>query len=358
MKRLILFSCAVISSFFIIAQDKMSYKDWVKEAPKYEDAFFQTPEAVRIADNVLLYQQTTGGWPKNIRMQDEMTPEKMEKALKLKDNTRESTIDNGATTTEIRFLARMYNATGDKRYKDAMLHGIDYLLKSQYANGGWPQFWPRNKGYYTHITYNDNAMHDVMIILQEIFNKQTPYTFLSDEIIQQARTAFDKGIECILATQVKKDGKLTVWCAQHDEVTLEPAKARAYELPSLSGQESDELVLLLMSIPNPSPEVIAAIEGAVEWFRNSQITGLKKEYFTNADGKKDYRMVACDNCEPLWARFYDLDTNQPFFSDRDGVKKYDLSEIGYERRNGYSWYNNQGKKVLKQYDKWKKKIAQ
>ena len=68
MKRLILFSCAVISSFFVIAQDKMSYKDWVKEAPKFEDAFFQTPEAARIADNVLLYQQTTGGWPKNIRI--------------------------------------------------------------------------------------------------------------------------------------------------------------------------------------------------------------------------------------------------------------------------------------------------
>ena len=55
-----------------------------------------------------------------------------------------------------------------------------------------------------------------------------------------------------------------------------------------------------------------------------------------------------------WARFYDLETNRPFFCDRDGIKKYDISEIGHERRNGYSWYNKDGSKVLKRYEKWKK----
>lgn len=54
--------------------------------------------------------------------------------------------------------------------------------------------------------------------------------------------------------------------------------------------------------------------------------------------------------------FYTLEDNRPFFCDRDGVKKYDISEIGYERRNGYSWYNNAGLKVLKKYEQWKKQI--
>ena len=66
-------------------------------------------------------------------------------------------------------------------------------------------------------------------------------------------------------------------------------------------------------------------------------------------------MVPCTDCAPLWARFYELDTNRPFFCDRDGIKKYDISEIGHERRNGYSWYNNGGLKVLKKYEEWKKK---
>ena len=249
----------------------------------------------------------------------------------------------------------MYLATHIEKYKDGALDGIRYILKAQYPNGGWPQFWPRPKGYYTHITYNDNAMINVMELLREVYEKKEPYTYVPDSICDRARAAFDKGVECILKTQVVLNGKPTVWCAQHDEHTLAPAKARAYELPSLSGQESDEIVILLMSLPNPSQEVITCIENAIEWFKASKIEGLKKEFFTNDEGKKDYRMVACTDCPPLWARFYTLENNQPFFSDRDGVKKFNISEIGYERRNGYSWYNSDGLKVFKKYEQWKKK---
>ncbi|MCI1681196.1 MAG: pectate lyase [Bacteroides sp.] len=335
-------------------KEKQSYKNWVRIAPRFDDAFFKTPEAVRIADNVLLYQQTTGGWPKNIYMPAEIKSQEMDDVIASKDNVNESTIDNGATTTEIRYLSRVYQATNIEKYRNAALDGIRYLIKSQYANGGWPQFWPRNKGYYTHITYNDNAMINVMNQLREIYEKQAPYTYAPDDICQKAKKAFEKGIECILATQVKQNGKLTVWCAQHDERTLAPAKARAYELPSLSGQESDDIVLLLMSLPHPSKKIIASVEAAVEWFKASEIKGIKRETFINAEGKKDFRMVPCTDCGPLWARFYTLEDNRPFFCDRDGIKKYNISEIGYERRNGYSWYNDNGLKVLKKYTKWEK----
>lgn len=333
---------------------KEPYKSWVKLVPSLNDKFFHTKEALRIADNVLLYQHNTGGWPKNIYMAAELTAEEVKNVIAQKKNINESTIDNSATTTEIIYLAKVYNATKIEKYKDAVIAGIDYLLKAQYDNGGWPQFYPRPKGYYTAITYNDNAMINVMQEIRRMYEKQDPYTFLPDRYVEKLRTAFDKGVDCILKTQVKQKGELTVWCAQHDPVTLQPVKARAYELPSLSGQESDEVVILLMSLPDPSPEVIAAIEGAVEWFKKVQIDGLKKEFFTNKDGKKDYKMVPCTDCLPLWARFYELDSNRPFFCDRDGVKVYALDQIGHERRNGYSWYNSDGLKVFKQYAKWKK----
>lgn len=336
-------------------KEKQNYKDWSKIAPKFEDDFFKTAEAKRIGDNVLLYQQTTGGWPKNIYMAAELSEAEYQAALANKSKVNESTIDNNATTTEMEYLARLFLATGEEKYKEGVLQGIAYLFESQYENGGWPQFYPRPKGYYTQITYNDNAMARVMEVLQDVYNGKAPYTFLTEEQKAQAKASFDKGVECILATQVRQNGKLTVWCAQHDKETLEPCKARAYELPSLSGQESDNIVILLMTIPNPSEAIIQSIESAVAWFKANQIDGLKREYFTNAEGKKDYRMVACEDCPPLWARFCELDDNRPFFSDRDGVKKYDLSEIGYERRNGYSWYNSDGLKVFKKYEQWKKK---
>lgn len=340
-------------------KEKQPYKSWVKMAPKLEDSFFLTSEAIRIADNVLLYQQTTGGWPKNIYMPAELTQQELEDVIHAKDDVNESTIDNSATSTEIQYLSRIYLATQIDKYKEAALNGIRYILKSQYPNGGFPQFWPRAKGYYTHITYNDNAMVNVMQLLKDIYENKAPYTYVPDSIREKARAAFNLGIDCILKTQVRQHGKLTVWCAQHDEHTLAPAKARAYELPSLSGAESDNIVLLLMSLPNPSPEIIASVEAAIEWFKANKIIGLMSQSFTNSEGKKDYRMVPCPQddfpCPTLWARFYTLEDNRPFFCDRDGVKKYNLNEIGHERRNGYSWYNSEGLKVLKKYEQWRKK---
>ena len=209
---------------------QQNYKEWVHIAPKFDDDFFKTEEAQRIGDNVLLYQQITGGWPKNIYMPAELTEQEYNAALKAKEDINQSTIDNNATTTEIEYLSRLYLATQKEKYKEGVLNGIQYLLKSQYENGGWPQFYPRPKGYYVQITYNDNAMVRVMNQLRSIYEKKAPYTFLPDNICEQARNAFNKGIECILKTQVRQNGELTVWCAQHDRVTLEPCKARAYEL--------------------------------------------------------------------------------------------------------------------------------
>lgn len=340
-------------------QEKI-YKTWTSWAAHLDPEFFSTAEAARIGDNLLLYQQTTGGWPKNIDMAKKLSDSEKKKVEAQKTNVKESTIDNRATSTEIIFLSKLYNATGNERYKDAVMKGMQYLFDAQYDNGGWPQFYPRNKGYYTHITYNDDAMINVMKIMRDASLGKAPFAFFPDSVKQKAKTALDKGIDCILKTQYVQNGKLTVWCAQHDEKTLKPANARAFELASLSGQESDDIVLFLMSLSKPSQAIVNSVEAAVEWFRNTEIDGYKRESFKNADGKKDWRLVKCadgEESKPLWARFYTLDGNRPFFCDRDGVMKFDVSEIGHERRNGYSWYNSEALKVYKKYDQWSRKYG-
>lgn len=90
--------------------------------------------------------------------------------MEIKNDVNASTIDNGATTTEIIYLSRLYNATHDETYKEAAIRGLDYLFEAQYENGGWPQFYPRPKGYYVQITYNDNAMINVMNLLRDVSN--------------------------------------------------------------------------------------------------------------------------------------------------------------------------------------------
>ncbi|HYT69764.1 MAG TPA: pectate lyase, partial [Gemmatimonadales bacterium] len=62
-------------------------------------------------------------------------------------------------------------------------------------------------------------------------------------------------------------------------------------------------------------------------------------------------LAAREGAGPLWARFYEIGTNRPIFSDRDGVIRYDLREIGEERRRGYLWYSDEAS-TLRRYDAW------
>ena len=157
--------------------------------------------------------------------------------------------DNSATTTEMKFLARMYNKTNNQAYKNSFNNGLKFILDAQYDNGGWPMFYPLRKGYYTHITFNDNAIVNILELLRDISEKKSLYASITnDDYLGLSKKAYQKGIDCILKTQIRVNGKPTVWCAQHDEYTLLPAKARSYELPSFSGAESVGIVRLLMEI--------------------------------------------------------------------------------------------------------------
>jgi len=320
-------------------------------------AWYQSPEAARVADNVLLYQRASGGWPKNIDMA-EVLSDAHKAELSRQKTEPDSTIDNGATHTQLRFLARVYDAGRQERHKQAFLKGIDYLLAAQYANGGWPQYWPLRRGYYTHITYNDDAMVGVLGLLRDIARQKTPYGFIDAERRSRAGSAVERGTECILATQVVVNGRHTAWCAQHDETTLLPASARTYEHVSLSGYESVGIVRFLMDIDAPGERVRRAIESAITWFEQSKLTGiryLRRPSSASADGY-EYVVVADPSAGPVWARFYEIGTNRPLFSGRDGVIKYNVAEIEEERRNHYRWYvDNPAELLSKDLPAWRAK---
>ena len=309
--------------------------------------WFQSAEGRRIADNVLTWQTPHGGWPKNRDTASEPFDGKREDL--------HATFDNGATTNELRFLARAFCATNEPRYQQAFLKGLSHILEAQYPNGGWPQFYPLSKRYYRHITFNDNVMVRILELLRDV-SESSDYGFLKTEYRTKAETAVIKGIDCILRTQIKQNGKRTVWCAQHDVKTLAPAWARSYEPPSLSGAESVGVVRFLMSVEEPTPAIIAAIEGAIEWFRSVAIHGIRFDKFTDAAGKDDKRIVADPNAGPLWARFYEIGSNRPIFLDRDSVVRYSLSEIGQERRGGYAYYGGWAARLLaNEYPRWREK---
>ena len=333
---------------------------WRRVSRFMPESFYASKEAQDIATRIIYYQAPSGGWAKNINYHFNYTPEQM---AELKKSLNGPTIDNESTTQEMKFLAHVYRYKAQSNWRKAFIHAVEYLLNAQYANGGWPQYWPKKNidnglDYSTHITYNDNAMVNVMDVLKAIAENNAFYAplKLDKKLRERCQAAFDKGVECILNTQIIVDGKPTVWCAQHDEQTLQPASARAYELPSFSGAESVGIVQLLMNIDHPSQRVIDAVKGAVAFFRSHEIRNIATEHFRNAQGMNDMRVVPSEG-NILWARFYDLSTQKPFFCGRDGVKHSSVYDIERERRAGYGWYTNAPAAVLKAYPAWLKKVG-
>lgn len=316
--------------------------------------WYATPEARAVAANMLLYQTPEGGWPTDVDTTVAPTAE----FLALKPSSRAPTIDDGATTVPLQFFARVVAATGDAEVREAFERGFDYLLAAQYPNGGWPQYFPLRDGYHSHITFNDHAMVNVLELLRDASAGREPFGFVDEDRRARAAAAVVRGIECILATQIRRDGKPLVWCAQHDATTLEPAWARNFEPPSLSGHETVGVVRFLMAIENPDERVVAAIEGAVEWLRGAVVKGLRVEGFTGADGKRDVRTVADPDAPPVWARFYDLETGAPVFTGRDRVPHARLDDIEHERRIGYAYFGTWPAKLIeKDYPMWRKRVG-
>ena len=316
---------------------------WGGEIFRQPASWYGSSEAREAADAVLEYQSTHGGWQKNTDLLAPPNSGELE----------HPTIDNGATTTPMRFIALVASATGDSKYRESFVRGLDYLFEAQYPNGGWPQFYPLREGYYSRITFNDDAMANVLSLLGAVADGEAPYGFVGPERREKARAAVERGIDVILKTQIRQNGRLTGWCAQHDEVTLKPAWARAYEPPSLSGGETVDLVRVLMAVEDPSPEVVEAVEGAVDWLRSVAIHGIRVDRIRRDDGRNERIVVEDPDAPPVWARFYELVTDRPLFLDRDSVYRYDFSEIGYERRSGYSYHGDWAASLLEEdYPRW------
>jgi PelA/Pel-15E family pectate lyase len=331
-------------------------------------AWYAGPEARHIADVIVSFQTPGGGWSKNMSMAGEprqrgqsYAPDNVSKYLGPDDfdtpRAREwnyiSTLDNNATTTEMRFLARVATANpgaAGKPYGDSFIRGIHYLLNAQYPNGGWPQVWPLEGGYHDAVTFNDNAVTQAAEVLTDAANGAGDYGLVPADLRTLARVSAARALDCILAAQIVVNGKRTAWAQQHDPITLAPVSGRNFEPAALSSGESADLLVYLMSLPNPSPAVHAAINYGIAWLKSTAIYG-QQWTGTRAEGR---HLVATPGAGPIWARYYSITTGQPIFGDRDKTIHDDVSELSLERRNGYQWFSNGPQHALDVNAEWNK----
>ena len=328
-------------------------------------------EALRIADNLVSFQTPAGGWSKNLDMTkhrrapgERFSTDNTTRFASAHDNDAPvdrnwnyvGTFDNDATVTQLRYLGKVISALKSRRdqpYRAAFLRGLDYIFAAQYPNGGWPQVWPLQGGYHDAITYNDDAMIQVIGVLRDIASGADEFSFVPAKTRTRAGTSAKRGIGCILETQIVTHGRRTVWCQQYDALTLQPCSARNYEMPGESSSESAEIMRFLMGVPEPSPEIIAAVHAAAAWFEQTKINDMAYRYA----GESGRVLSEAPGNGPLWARYYDIATERPIFGDRDKTIHDNVNEISKERRNGYAWYRDSPGKALKEYATWRKRFS-
>ena len=331
----------------------VTWNEVFKQAPLW----YQTDEAARIADQVIIYQKENGGFEKNVDMALMLNLKERAELAARRSDISETTIDNRTTYTQAAYLGRVITASLLKpsppanlpKYIDAFNKTVDYLLSSQYENGGFPQFFPLKKGYYTHITFNDDAMIGALRFLREVGRGGEDYKFVDADRRLKCQKAAERALPLILKLQVVAGGKKTVWAPQYDEFSLKPAAARKFEPVSLTSAESVGIVRYLMDERVQTPEIRDAIESAVRWFEANRINGYRWERVKGAN-----TLIPDKTAGPIWARFYEIDTMRPIFIGRDSVIHYNVSEIEAERRDGYAWYVDSPRELIeKAYPKWK-----
>jgi PelA/Pel-15E family pectate lyase len=337
-----------------------------------EAAWYGSAPARAIADTIVSFQTPSGGWSKN---QDRTKAPRL-RGQRFANNaetmevdtgnfdaphdrfwTFVGTLDNGATTTEMRFLGRVQAQLAGKEgdaYRASIVKAIKYLFMAQYPNGGWPQNYPLEGGFHDGITFNDNAIAEAAMILEDIAEGHADFAFVPKDLRQQAGAASARAIRPILDAQVVVDGKKTIWPQQVDAMTLKPISARNYEMRSLASAESTEVLLFLMRQPDPTPETRAAIDAGVAWLKAHAIYD---KAFTKVSDEEGRKLVDKPGAGPIWSRNYDIQTGKPIFGDWDKSIQDDVNNISKGRRNGYSWYNAAPRKALDAYAAMPRKAA-
>ncbi|MGH9886157.1 MAG: pectate lyase, partial [bacterium] len=308
-------------------------------------AWFSSDSAQRMAEASLSFQAPNGGWSKHVDFRQHARRPGESYFGESDQWEWISTIDNSSTTEEIRFLMRANTARRVKRYEQAVVRGLEFLTASRYPNGCFPQVYPLQGGYHDAATFNDDATINVLRLMNDV--RSGGYPYVSPRIVSAASVASLGGLRCILDAQIRVNGTLTAWGQQHDPITLEPIAARTYELKSISAIESATIVDYLMSIPNPSPNVVRAVDAAVAWLKAVPVRG-----YTYAG----YELKPSADARPLWGRLYEIGTNRVIMANRDGIKLYDWDKLT-DRRSGYRWYGTEPARTIAAWETWNKTRA-
>jgi PelA/Pel-15E family pectate lyase len=233
-----------------------------------------------------------------------------------------ATFDDDVTSDAARFLLRMYLEKLDPTYKPALDKAIDFILKSQYPNGGWPQRYPLkydfNKeghpDYTSFYTFNDDVIWENTDFLIECYLSLGEQRFLEP---------IRRGMDFYLISQ---DG-CGAWGDQMN-LNMETAGARTYEPAAFMPAVTYTNAMLLLKFYQFTGEkkFISRIPNTIQWL---ETTRLPKNESNNT--KTHSTFVEMGTNKPLYVHrkgsnakygYYYVDTNDTNLLAHYGGKRF------------------------------------
>lgn len=200
------------------------------------------------------------------------------------------TYDDNTTQGATSFLLHLYMKTLDPAYLDPLKKALNFILISQYPNGGWPQRFPLRyefvhdglADYTSYYTLNDNAMNNTIDVLLEA------YEFLGDEKYLEAAR---RGGDFFMISQ-GPEGK-AAWTDQFD-MNLHPAWGRTHEPASFQVRYTTSTIRELekLFLYTGDKRYLRPIPMALDWMESVIIS-------------------ISNRGEPNYATWYDPQTNYP-----------------------------------------------
>lgn len=336
-----------------------------------------------VADLIVALQNEDGGFqvlPDNYEMSQKETG-----LGSMKDV---SSVYNGATTAELKYLARYITANKpeDSKYQDAFVKGIKYLLTTQRDNGGWSMNPGSESGFNANIEVGNKAMTEVLTLLSDIaiLNNQD-YVFARKAMnVDEIKSAVEKGNDFIVKSQISNNNKKSGWATQYDKfgnVTM----GHTYERESVSSYTTKDVIDYLMTIHNPSQDIKDAVESAYSWLKDVKIADKEQKVVKDTSMNNGFDVYLVDG-SGTWASNYvydkATDSYRPLYSDVDPTRadqKYvnvyelynlDGNSVGnnkinnkdlilYSTRTTVSYYDNNlaDELIATGYDEWKSYLA-
>jgi hypothetical protein len=302
---------------------------------------FLLDAAVEAAEALVAGQLASGGW--DYRLETDPAKRRANFRFRTDEGSRgkqnTTTLDDNTTQSAIRFLMHVDQALEHKNAKvhEAVRFALDSLVRAQYPTGAWPQrysephdpakfpvvdanfpeSWPRqwpNEKYAGYYTLNDNTLADCIDVM-----------FEAAEIYDDERyaAAGRRGGDFLIRAQLPDPQP--AWAQQYN-AAMQPAWARKFEPPAVTGGESQGAIRILMEVYRQTGDrkYLAPIPRALDYLEKSQLPGGKL------------------------ARFYELKTNRPLYF----TKQYELVYTAEDLPTHYGFIvGSNVERLRSQYDR-------